>query len=226
MNASAVTLRASFEDDFDLVAVNVQAAHPATSQGREADEPAADRPVSPDGVPVRVERSDRRRQKAEELPPGDAHLQVPVEGHSAAGNGGPDGEHLAFRHRSRRAIRPGHPVAINEHDGAQRLRNAVAANHLQNRRPGIDIEIDSVAGASLGREVNSQGGEQLEPDSHAVPAAARYAGMISAGLSLSRCFQTPRRRRPSMSPRSAPTWSEKPTQLAPTRRSPSNCRLR
>ena len=163
MNASA-SARGSFEDDLDAVTGNAHAAQAAIRPGDQPNDPAAT-PVGHRMVsPSAVERSDRRGQQAEELLPADAHLQVAVEVHSAAGDGGPDGEHLAFRQRSRRAVRPGHPVAINQHDGAQGLRNALAPDHVQDRRARVDVEIDAVAGASLGREVRGEGGEQLERD--------------------------------------------------------------
>ena len=131
---------------------------------------------------------------------------------------------------ARRAILRGHPRAVDEDEEALRLGDPLAPDHVEDRGARLDLQLDPVAGARLGREALGEGGEELEGDPHPAPqagtAVSTYACMTCAGSSISLCFQAPSRRRPSMSPRNAPTWSAKPTQLAPTRRSPSNCRFR
>ena len=72
---------------------------------------------------------------------------------------------------ARRAIRPGHPRAVDEDDGAQRLRDALAPDHVEDRGALVDVQLDPVAGARLGREVLGERREQLEGDPHPAPQA-------------------------------------------------------
>ena len=49
----------------------------------------------------------------------------------------------------------------------------LAPDHVEDRGARVDVEIDAVAGARLGRKARGEGGEQLERDPHAAPAAER-----------------------------------------------------
>jgi len=168
-----VAMGAAVDEHVDAMTGHHDTANTVIGKPLESDDPAAGIGVSADRIPDRLERSDRRGEEPEELLPAEAHLHAVADVHSAARDRRPDGEYLALRERSRRPLRPGHPVAVDKHDRAQRLGHALAPDQIEHRGSGRYVELEAVARARLGGEVRGERGEEFQRDRHAVPAAAR-----------------------------------------------------